>query len=272
LTPKPSKDGAATLPELVTNGKPLRDRIAEALEVLRAGNSPEHIFRRSGLLARLHYRKIQDHNVDSLRSLLSEQADFVKIIKGRSGRREKRIVNPPDDLIKGLLCAEDDFPTVMGTSSLPIMSPEGELRTDPGYDPRTRLIYVPPAGFRFSGIPESPSPEDVNRVASLLREVFCDFPFADQSSLANTIAAVLTIALRPAIDGRVLIIAIDSPVQGTGKTLLLNAIASCATGADAPMSPPCSNDAEWIKVLTALAREGASIAAFDNLDRELRDC
>jgi len=261
---------SARLPRLVMSGKPLRDRTDETLRMLIASNYPATLFSHGDALCRQYGNRLQDLNLDILRDILTRRADFVAK-EAQGGRRRTKIVNPPEDVMRSILCSGVHlFPPVGGIQFWPIISPGGDLCIQSGYDQRTRLIYVPPAGFKLPDVPERPTDSDVARAVALLREVFINFPFADKASFGNTIGATLTIALRSAIHGRVLMFVVDSPVRGTGKTLLAQAIVLSVTGEMPGQIPDCKDDEEWAKRLTTVASEGAPVALFDDIRATLK--
>jgi len=263
-------DADAKLPKLVMSGKPLRDRTDETLGMLNASNTPPTIFNHGGALCRHYGNKLQDLNIDIIRDMLTRRAHFVAR-KPVGGRVATKIINPPEDVMRSILCSGAHlFPPVNGIISWPVLSPSGDLRAKPGYDPRTRLIYAPPAGFKLPKVPARPSSGDVARAVELLSEMFINFPFADEASLANTIGAVLTVAFRSAINGRVVAFVIDSPVRGTGKTLLAQAAVLAVTGGVPDMMPDCKDDEEWAKRLTTIAGEGALVVFFDDVKNALK--
>jgi len=244
----------------------LRERVDQTLRLLELTNMPPTIFSHGGALCRLYDNKLQDFNLDILRDALTRRGDFF-IKQGE----KLRIINPPDDVMRSILCnGAYLFPPVDGVFSWPILSPSGNLCVAPGYDSHTRLIYVTSAGFKLPVVPELPGGEQLARAVSILRETFINFPFAEEASFANTIGAALTIALRPAINGRVLMFVVDSPVRGTGKTLLAQAVNLCVTGELVGLTPDCKDDAEWSKRLTTIASEGAPVALIDDIKNSLK--
>ena len=83
------------------------------------------------------------------------------------------------------------------------------------------------------------------------------------------IAAILTLAARPAIDGSVPGIVIEASTRGSGKTLLADAIAIIATGRAASRTTHPVEEDELRKVLDGYALQGATLVAIDNVTRPL---
>lgn len=79
------------------------------------------------------------------------------------------------------------------------MRADGSIHNWPGYDPETRTYYA--GGLRLD-IPEKPTKEDAVECARyILNEVLCDFPFADEASKANVLAALLTVVTKNLVNG-----------------------------------------------------------------------
>ena len=156
-----------------------------------------------------------------------------------------------------------------------MLRPDGSILVDPGYDPATKLYYHPLPGPALDPIiSASPDQQDaVNSVNFLLYELLPDFPFVDEASRANTLAALLTPFVRHVIVGPVPMGLFDAPQAGTGKTKLAEIIGMISTGRWTPMrTPPMrrDDDAEWSKVITSALLKGATINCFDNVDGVLR--
>ena len=201
---------------------------------------------------------------------LTQAADFI--------RQDKEVtsVSPPKDLAQNILAVPDlPFPPLRGIVEVPVLRPDGSILADPGYDPTTKLYYHPLPGPAFDPIiPSNPDQQDaVNSVNFILDELLSDFPFVDEASRANTLAALLTPIVRHVIVGPVPMGLFDAPQAGTGKTKLAEIIGMISTGRWTPMrTPPMrrDDDAEWSKVITSALLKGSTINCFDNVDGVLR--
>jgi len=90
------------------------------------------------------------------------------------------------------------------------------------------------------------------------RDPFVEFPYVADCDRAATIALVLSVIARAAIDGCVPMYAAQAPTPGTGKGLLVHVAAMIATGRKAPLMAPDDNDDEARKRLLAIAMESPS--------------
>ncbi len=96
-----------------------------------------------------------------------------------------------------------------------------------------------------------------------------DFPFADQASQAHTIGLILTPFVRDVIDGPVPLHGVDAPMAGTGKGLVLNAVAMVSTGRRIEVMTDAKDGEELRKRITALLLAGGPLGLFDNVARRL---
>ena len=103
----------------------------------------------------------------------------------------------------------------------------------------------------------------------LIRRAIGEFPYADQASYANAIAAMLTPIIKPAIDAPAPLAILDAPQAGTGKSLLCDVIAITATGRAGEMFSAPRDEDEWRKVITTALMTGTSVVIFDNVTRPL---
>lgn len=271
-TSVPEKTG---LPIIQINDRQLRDSTAQAVSALHSANTPPEIFVRMGQLCRIKNDEDEHPSIDPLkeagvRYYLTQAADFVRV------GNEVIKVSPPKDLVQNILAAPDwPFPPLRGIVEVPVLRADGSILAAPGYDPATKLFYCPLPGPAIAPIiSSSPDQQDaVNNVNFILGELLADFPFGDEASRANTLAALLTPIVRHAIPGPVPLGLFDAPQAGTGKTKLAEIIGMISTGRWTPMhSPPMrrDDDAEWSKVITSALLKGSTVVCFDNVDGLLR--
>lgn len=263
-----------TLPAIRVNNRALRDISHDAIEALAHSNK---IFVRGGQLVRVRldekqHASIETINESALRGMLARAADFYAQRKTKDGARVDVTVHPPLDVVRDILMLGDwPFPAIEGVVESPIIRADGSILDVPGYDERTRLIYNPSPGFDMPRVPDEPGHAHVDAALALLNEVIVDFPFEDEASHDNALAAILTIVAREMIDGPVPVCLVDSPQQESGKTLLASVIASLATG-EAPDLSASPNDAEeWQKTIAARLATGRLVAILDNLTSTLED-
>jgi hypothetical protein len=159
-----------------------------------------------------------------------------------------------------------DLPSLRGITRVPILRPDGSIRTDPGYDEATRLYYRAPPNTSTFDVPDDPSEGQIDSALDFLGEAWADHPFADQASRANTLALALTPVVRPLLgDANAPLSIIDATRAGSGKSLLAEIAGTMATGqTPATMTAP-NGDAEWRKQITAQLNTGERFIVVDDV-------
>jgi hypothetical protein len=268
----------AGLPQIVTNGRQLRDVTRDALDALDAANDPPEYFVRGSIPVRL--RKNLDEapyfevcGKDAMRVALAEVADWFTVRAARNkGEGEAAVptktpVSPPKDVVDAVLAQRHwpGLPPIRSISEVPVFVPGGRLVSAPGYDAGAKL-WLEPSGLALPPIPEAPSPADVDRSRTLLEELLCDFPFADEASKANAVAMILLPYVRPLIAGPTPLHLINAPAPGTGKDLLGKLAVTLATGRECSSKSESHGEEEWKKNLTSWLTQAPTFVYFENVN------
>jgi putative DNA primase/helicase len=184
------------------------------------------------------------------------------------GRRNDWVrIDPPDKVTEMLLTLGDwKFPEVTGVVSAPTLRPDGSILSQYGYDPATRLWCD--STLTLPDIPERPSRSWAEKSLQLYKELLAGFPFVSKVDRAVALSAIMTTVLRGAYSlvPLFLIVAHD---PGTGKSYLVDVIASIITGRWCPVITPGKDSEEMEKRLGAVLLEGGAIVSLDNLDFNL---
>jgi len=259
------------LPTVLITDRHLREISDDAWHELQAANEPPFIFQRGGLLVDLtvdhkgtpHIRTI---NKPALKGLLDRTADFIKATK--LGLKPAR---PPSDLMDDLLNSKDiPLPELEGIIHAPIFSATGELNTSLGYQPQTLRYFHPIGNFQLHGVPDNPSPGQVEEARDmLLVELFGDFPFATDADRTNALAALLLAFVRELVDGPSPLHMIEAPSPGSGKGLLASVIAIPAAGGDLAVMTEGRQEEEWRKRITAQLMRAPQFVLIDNIQANL---
>ena len=222
--------------------------------------------RRHGLVREPDSPVIQPLPLDALRERIDRAAAWV-----RWDKREKQEHSTlPPEWVARTLAARGAwrFPYLEGVIEAPTLKPNGELLDAPGYDADSGLMLIPSG--RFPAIPARPTRHDVLAAVARLLEPFADFPFLDTATdLPATIAAVLSLVGRDAIDGCVPLFAVRAPTPGTGKGLLADVVCLIGTGRSAARMSMPGDDGEVKKVILTVAIEGSPVVLLDNVDGAL---
>lgn len=258
------------------NNVPLEEQTELAMSALYSFNRPPRIFSRACSLSRIRYDErnvpvVEALDKYSIRYYLARCAYFVKVsIDKKTNEWHETHFSPPMDVTYDVLAScESSFPQLVALCETPILHDDGSVAMQPGYDKTTMLYFAPTDGCQFPELPEEPSPGDVHTAVEQIKEVICDFPFVDDCSRANAIAAMITPILRPIIRGNVPMCVIDKPQAGTGASLLCDAIAIVATGQDMATITEQKTEEEWQKVITSILRSGRVLITVDNVEGKL---
>jgi Bifunctional DNA primase/polymerase, N-terminal len=268
-----SKSGRGALacgetPCIVINNRQLCDMRNECVAALRLRNEPPRIFHRESDLVRLIIEPSGKPRLDPLTSvsLSGILADVARFFVVGDGGPPTNVV-PRRDLAEDILTYDFEdppFPHLEGLVSTPVVRTDGSILRDPGYDPTSKLIYHPPAGFELPPVPEEPTKEQIAQAKERLEYLVADFRFEGESDRTNFFAYCLTPLMRPQLTVAPLCV-IDSPERGSGKGLLTNLAAIIHTGEEVAATTAPATREEWRKVLFALLYEGRTFLVLDNL-------
>jgi len=285
---------ASPKPTIQVNNRQLREVMADAMTALKNANSPPQIFVRAGVLARIGQDEdgravVQTMSEDQVRYHLTHAADFQKTtlhpMRNEQGKHAKDAdgkvkvsersvsVSPPLDMVRTLMADPGItriFPPLRAILETPSVRSDGGLIITPGYDEISGYYLTLSPGLEVPEIPDDPTPDQIAEAAVLVKEIVCDFPFVDEASRANAIAAIISIVLRPLIGGAVPLMLLDKPQQGTGASLLAELMTLIATGMSAGMSDPPKREEEWAKAILSDLKDGRAVIVYDNLEGQLR--
>jgi hypothetical protein len=244
-----------------------------AWDAVKQANDPPNLFVYSGLPTRIDRDETtgapipRELDPDRLRNTLARAATFVRT----TAKGAVVSARPPVALVKDML-AEPSFPLphLTAITEVPIFACDGTLPSAPGYHPAAQTYYAPSRGFVVSPIPEEPTPDEVVAARELLEgDLLGDFPFIHDAERAHAVALLLLPFARNLIDGPTPLHLIEKPSPGTGATLLVDAIATIATGRPAPAMTEGRDEDDMRKRLTAALLMSPAIMFFDNLRRPL---
>jgi len=260
--------------EIIVTNRHMQDITAESLPELVAYNNPPKIFVKAGYLVQIavdekEITRIELLSESALKSSLSRCARYMRIA-GEDG--ELAATDAPGKVVKDML-ALPNWPGILpivGLISSPVVRPDGSIIDQPGHDAATGIFYTGNVGMALT-VPDSPTQDEaVKAAAYIMAEVFGDFPFREQASRANTLAALLTTLTLPLIGGNIPLGLFDKPQAGTGASLLTEIIAELVTGEKANMQTAPDNDEEWRKAITAVLIQGPQIVVIDNVTSALK--
>jgi hypothetical protein len=186
--------------------------------------------------------------------------------------REQRVVacDPPLAIAQHYMARggiASQLPILNGIIHAATLRRDGSLLDRPGYDPTTGLFLHLNRECAPS-VPNRPSRDDAAIALNTLRDLICEFPFADPASEAVALSAILTAVVRPALDAAPAH-AITATTYGSGKSYLTDLVATIATGETVAPIACGQTDEELEKRLAAELIAGKSLVMIDNVDREI---
>jgi len=205
-----------------------------------------------------------------IRNILDQCCNFIRFEKKENNLIELK-ARPPIDVCENILATtglHERLPPLLGITESPYITEDGYVVTDPGYNEKTALYFIPSLDYVHIEVPENPTKEQILASVKHIDDLFVDFKFEDDASKDNLFAAVLTCVLRPAINGCVPMFLVDKPQMGTGGSLLCEILSRISTGkALEPSDAPKANDSEeWEKRIVSFLASGSPVVCFDNIE------
>ena len=266
-------ESAPHRPEIKVNDRQLRNVGGEASRALVLGNDPPSVFVRGGRLIRVRLDENKQPIIDdigdaAIRALLTQRANFVRVVKGKEAGEFRSVsVSPPVDVTRYVAAlGEWELPPLEAVTESPVVRADGSILSRVGYDAATKLFYHRAPELC---VPDSPDRRDALAAFTQALEPIAEFPFADGASKANAMAAILTPVVRMAVKGNVPIALSDAPQMGSGKSLLAAVVSIVATGRDEMMPAP-SKEEEWQKIMTSCLLRGTTVNVIDNIEQPLQ--
>ncbi len=212
-------------------------------------------------VARIDSHQIQPLTKEGFWQELADRTDWVR-------KENKKIIwcDPPPNPVtymRNQRKREIPLPKLSGGTNTPIMTESGEIHVEPGYDESSQFYLFPTV--EVPKISAKPSKAELKKAVALIEEVIVDFPFVHESDKAHAIAMMLLPFVRPMVAGPTPLHLLDKPVQGTGATLLAEAITAIKTGkALAAQSAPRTEE-EWQKVILSKLITAPEFLFLDNV-------
>jgi len=243
----------------------------KAWKAIEAANVPEQIFKFGDALSWVEGSTLSPPVV---RAISNDQ--FANYLHHRLIRwvaddsTDPKEVEPPPRVTRDMLAdPHPPVPSLAGVRSAPVFGPSGDLAVESGYH-RDSSMFVWTGDLNVPLVPKDPSAADIAKARNLIEfELLGDFPFEDEASRANAIAALLHPFVRPMIEGATPIHLIDKPAAGTGAGLLVHALTFPGLGHPPSMTTIGKLEDEIQFKLAALLRTGPIAVVIDNIKRIL---
>jgi hypothetical protein len=149
-----------------------------------------------------------------------------------------------------------------GIAVTPIMHLDGSISSN-GYDEQSQ--YIVSSNIVLPAIPESPTQDEAKAALDALVEPFSEFPYETEAERFAPVALILTLLLRPVIEGNVPAFVQNAPQKNCGKSLATKASCVIATGRVPAANTWAKLEEEQEKMIGAAADAGADVLFFDNV-------
>jgi hypothetical protein len=273
---KPNGASATQLPVIdIVLGK-LSERTTAAISALRAAHLD--LFDRGGQLVR-PVRIADPETLDGVRRpvgalvlrpvepewLRLRLAEAATWRKWDSRKAAWRAADPPYDVPRTITVAADEgaWPYLRAIVRHPILLPNGRRITGPGYDARTGLLVDAPGNW--PPLPDRPTLDDAVEARTRLVHLLRFYPWVGAVDRAVALSLILTAlarAILPTAPGH----GTDAPAPGTGKSLLIDAVAILSTGMTAAVMDYGRDPTEATKRLDGMLLAGDAVISIDNIE------
>jgi hypothetical protein len=160
------------------------------------------------------------------------------------------------------------LPILNGITKTPFIRRDGSLCEQPGYDTQSGLLFKP-GDETFPPIPQQPTKDDAAKALATVDRLLDSFPFVSPADRSVALSALLTVLDRRSMRTAPLH-AFTSPTPGTGKSLLVDLVATLATRRPMPVISQGRNEEELEKRLGAALLAGDAAIALDNCEHPLQ--
>ena len=261
-------------PQIVVTGRQPRDVVGDARRALRSLRGPSRLYLRDGRVVQVviteHGPAIREVGGDQLTAALVDCADLIELRRprAREATAGEALLEEPAKALPGYLLPalagsrEEWLPLLSRVATAPYYDADGRLVVDPGYDEGSR-------GYLSQPIHRLPMTLD--GALALIDDWIGQFPFVGAADRAHALAFALTPILREMVHGPVPMTVFEAPSPGTGKSLLMQVLATAATGRPVEPTPMSSQEDERRKAMGSMLAEGRPVVLLDNVRGHLHD-
>jgi hypothetical protein len=237
------------------------DALIDASE--EALSHEESVFAHAGELVSIEGGCFQPLRPSLVRYKLARVADWTKS-RGEDDGGEPRLVHPPASVGKCLIDKSSwtHIRPLRAVSAFPPISAEGNVRSEPGYDPESQVYF---AGGVEADIPSYPTQQEASTAANRLLHLVIDFPFASAAHRSAWLAALLSPLARFAHNGNSPLIVVQANSPRVGKTTLVKLISYIISGVDCPVITHTPSEDETRKRILSYLRGSRAMVLVDNV-------
>lgn len=260
----PVELGIPGMRTVITNNAQLRTKASSLWAGVHTNNQPRRIFSFNGAIARINEEnaKIEILDINTAKYVFARLVNWMQEGKNEWGTH----VDPAQNVINDALSThKPPLPELTQVVSIPIVTSEGRLITEPGYDAESGIYYAAEPGC-LPQINSAATKEDALEALKWINdEILVDFPFADDASKAAAISVAILPFVRHLINGQTPLYLLEKPTAGTGATTLGLALCYPFTGKEVPVTTWTSHEDERRKQITAHLASGGGPIFYDNM-------
>lgn len=242
-----------------TESRGLDEITGDAIDALVRANEPPSLFVRDSDIVMV------STNERGLTSIVAPGVSQLRLLMAECSRwhNKRGQCAPPREVAESVFGRRNlPFPAIVGVTKGPLLSSSGQITTEPGYCPHSRMWLDSQGIVPFKGSAEAAA-------LWLRKEVFDGFTFASPADWAHTLCLALLPVVRPIIQGSTPLHLIGAPVQGSGKGKLAKACLMMTQGNQIAPTPMRANEEEIRKHITSSIRAGKNYIMIDNVTNSL---
>lgn len=256
----PERHGPRVKVQVTDDLATMIDQIEATLTSVAPAGSEGCIYRRAGELVYANARGVVPLTHPNCRELISRHIRLTE--------RSRPAKWAHGHLVSALMDrreSESKIPSLQGVLPFPVLVRDPKsgdvLLAEPGYDARTRMLGCFP---RWPAFEPARTSAEASKLAELVLDPFREFPWFGLDDRFSLLALLLTMVMRPIIEGPVPCWVVRATAPGTGKTLLVQCVHQLVMGEMPAMHPPTEQGEELRKVLLGVARSGWPTFVIDN--------
>lgn len=163
------------------------------------------------------------------------------------------------------------LPELERVVTAPYFTRQRQLHAAPGYLAASKTYYhLTDARLQGVTVPSAPNAAQVQEARNLILDVLVDFPFSGDAERANAIAAMLEPFIRAWFHATPFRL-IESPVAGTGKGMLADALMYPFLGRMINRHTEARTPDAWQKLITTILLQMPAVVFFDNIKKPVND-
>jgi putative DNA primase/helicase len=263
-------------PAVLVRGGKIHEATEKAEQVLI--DSKFEVFQRDGRLVRVgRYPMAGDGkpvlgfveiSKDNMVEILTEKILWTRM-DGRS--KKEKVVDCPSDVAACLLARIGNWrlPSIRAIVTAPTLRRDGSILSAEGYDEKTG-IYLDTQGVTFPSVPANPTKQQARAALDKIIAHVAEVPFVEHEQHGHTNRSVYLSGLLSGVCRTALptapMHAFSAPTAGSGKSILVDAIAIAMTGSPAAVMTQGFTDEEFEKRLASALMAGVALISLDNCE------